>query len=204
MIEHIKHIYIKIRKYKLGIATRYYCLLNGLTYNKTWAFYGKPYIIRPSVLHKGRKEAIQIGDNFIARSKFCSNSIGLIQPVMLNASFPGSKIIIGNNVGISGATISSRQLVNIGNNVLIGSGVLITDNDAHPLQAEDRNDNSKVGVKPIVIEDDVFIGARAIILKGVTIGKGAVIGAGSVVSKDIPGFTIAAGNPAKIIGKLPI
>lgn len=55
---------------------------------------------------------------------------------------------------------------------------------------------------PVIIGDDVFIGARAIILKGVTIGDGAVIGAGSVVTKSIPPRVIAAGNPARIIKEI--
>ncbi|MDH3026960.1 DapH/DapD/GlmU-related protein [Gordonia alkanivorans] len=53
--------------------------------------------------------------------------------------------------------------------------------------------------KPVVIGDDVWIGARVIILPGVTVGRGCVIGAGSVVAKDIPEYTIAAGNPCRVI-----
>jgi acetyltransferase-like isoleucine patch superfamily enzyme len=54
--------------------------------------------------------------------------------------------------------------------------------------------------RPIVIEDDVFIGARAIILKGVTIGKGCVVGAGAVVAKSVPPYSVVVGNPAKVVG----
>lgn len=85
---------------------------------------------------------------------------------------------------------------------MIGSGVLITDSDAHPIHPQDRDINSKIKTSPINIEDEVFIGARSIILKGVTIGKGSVIGAGSVVTKSIPPMVIAAGNPAKIITEI--
>ena len=77
---------------------------------------------------------------------------------------------------------------------------MITDNDAHGIAVQNRNDPSKIIFKEVIIEDSVFIGARSIILKGVKIGKGAVIGAGSVVSKNIPEYSICAGNPAKIIG----
>ena len=95
-------------------------------------------------------------------------------------------------------------MIKIGNNVLIGSGCLITDTDSHPLKWDDRlrNDDSKTKSKPIIIEDNVFIGARSIILKGVTIGYGSVIGAGSVVTQSIPPNVVACGNPAKIIKKL--
>lgn len=53
--------------------------------------------------------------------------------------------------------------------------------------------------KPVVIEDDVWIGANVIILRGVHVNKGAIIGAGSIVTKDVPGYAIVAGNPAKTI-----
>ena len=90
--------------------------------------------------------------------------------------------------------------VTIGNNVLIGSGCLITDTDAHPIDWRERRlSNNTKAVAPVVIGDDVFIGARSIILKGVHIGNRSVIGAGSVVTKDIPADSIAAGNPAVIV-----
>ena len=133
-----------------------------------------------------------------------SNSVGLIQPCVFNISAPGSHIQIGNNVGVSGSTICAAQSITIGNNVLIGSGCLITDTDAHPIEWSERRKGSikKVGVAPIVIGDDVFIGARSIVLKGVNIGERAVIGAGSVVVKDVPAGCIVAGNPARLIGSV--
>ena len=86
---------------------------------------------------------------------------------------------------------------------MIGSGCIITDTDSHPIRWQDRLDNPNSTVsKPIVIEDNVFIGARSIILKGVTIGFGSVVGAGSVVSKDVPKNVIVCGNPAKIVKHL--
>lgn len=93
--------------------------------------------------------------------------------------------------------------IEIGNNVLTGKWVTITDNshgntDYHSLQVppSERNWVSKGGVK---IEDDVWIGDKATILPGVTIGTGAIIAANSVVTKDIPPYCIAGGNPARII-----
>jgi acetyltransferase-like isoleucine patch superfamily enzyme len=140
-----------------------------------------------------------IGDNFRLQGDIKWNPFGIIQPVALNVRTPGAKIIIGNDVGISGSSISASTTVTIGNHVLIGSGCIISDSDAHPIKAEDRIDPAKTVSRPIIIEDDVFIGARSIILKGVKIGKGSVVGAGSVVTKDVPSFCVVAGNPAKIV-----
>jgi len=83
--------------------------------------------------------------------------------------------------------------------VLIGSGCLITDSDAHPIDPDERRLGRGGLSKPIVIEDDVFIGARASILKGVSIGKGAVGGAGTVVTHDVAPRSRVAGNPMKVI-----
>jgi acetyltransferase-like isoleucine patch superfamily enzyme len=80
--------------------------------------------------------------------------------------------------------------------------VLITDNDAHPLHVDERHIPGATLLAPVFIEAGVFVGARSIILKGVTLGEGCVVGAGSVVSKNVPPYTIVAGNPAQIIRKL--
>ncbi|MFV0309497.1 MAG: DapH/DapD/GlmU-related protein, partial [Desertimonas sp.] len=90
--------------------------------------------------------------------------------------------------------------ITIGSNVLIGPGVQIFDSDFHALDAESRRFGGAAAMGAVAIGDDVFIGARAIVLRGVTIGDGAVIGAGAVVSSDVPAHTVAAGNPARVIG----
>jgi len=183
--------------------TFFYCFLKGLKYDRTWQFFGNPKILRPYFFYKNSKTNLSIGTNLTLRSGFGTNSIGLIQPVLINARSNDCKIIIGNNVGISGSTICALKLIQIGNNVVIGSGCLLIDNDAHNIDPQKRSmplDESYI--KPIIIDDDVFIGARSIILKGVKIGKGAVIGAGSVVSRNVPDYTIFAGNPAKFIANI--
>lgn len=187
------------------LPTVYYSFISGLKIDTTNIIVGRPRIIVGNrlvnwFLKQSHGELI-IGDNFKCNNKVTSNSIGLIQPCVFNISSSGSRIIIGNNVGISGSTINATTTITIGDNVLIGSGCLITDTDSHPLHWEDRLEerNELTRRSPITIEEDVFIGARSIILKGVTIGKGAVVGAGSVVSKDIPPFAIVCGNPAKVV-----
>lgn len=203
MIALLKYLYIKITTINIQIYTWIVCQLYGLDYDKTWRFKGRPIIQLPSIIHKNRRNAIKIGTSLQLNSRFDSNSIGAVQPVLLNAQGKTSKIIIGNNVGISGSTISAMQLIKIGNDVLIGSGCLIMDNDAHNISATERHDKIlEKSIKPIFIENNVFIGARSIILKGVTIGENSVIGAGSVVSKSIPSNVVAAGNPAIVIKNL--
>jgi acetyltransferase-like isoleucine patch superfamily enzyme len=200
MINYLKLVYNYINTLKVQLYTLLVCLRYGLKFDKTWRFVGKPIIHRPYIIHKTRKTAIQIGSHLQLNSKFDSNSIGLVQPVFFNARGKDSQIIIGNNVGISGSTLSAAKLIRIGNNVLIGSGCLIMDNDAHNISPKLRFEKLVEGsIKPVIIEDNVFIGSRSIILKGVTIGEGSVIGAGSIVSKDVPKNVIVAGNPARII-----
>ena len=195
----LKSILFKIIKLKRTVFTFFYCSLIGLKFNSTWQFVGKPVVLKPPFWISDRNNRISIGNNFKAISKFSSNSIGCFQPVMLNARYPESRIIIGDNVGISGSTLKAMSLIEIGNNVLIGSGCLICDNDSHPLNLKDRNDDSKTVSKPIIIKNDVFIGARVIITKGVEIGQGAVVGSGAVVTKNVIAYSIVAGNPAKFI-----
>lgn len=185
------------------------CIRSGFKFNKSWEVKGRIWIIKSSrlirLLHPLHDEGrIIIGNNFKCNNNILSNSIGLIQPCVFNIATSGSRIVMGDNVGISGSTINATTKITIGNNVMIGSGCLITDTDSHPLHWEDRLEerNELTARAPIIIGDNVFIGARSIILKGVTIGEGAVVGAGSVVSKDVPPYTVVCGNPAKIVKTL--
>ncbi len=192
------------------LPTRWYCYKSGLKYQRDWQIRGEVKIIKKSwlfcKLFRKKTGILQIGKGFKCNNKIKSNTIGLIQPCVFNVLNPDSQIVIGNNVGISGSTICAVKSVTIGNNVLIGSGCIITDTDAHPiswkLRRERRSDLK--AVSPVVIQDDVFIGARSIILKGVTIGERSVVGAGSVVIKDVPPDCIVAGNPARVVRKLTL
>ena len=108
---------------------------------------------------------------------------------------PGGYLEIGNHNFINGAFISASSRVIIGNNIKIGPQTMIMDSDFH-----DINDHNAEGVSSeIIIEDDVWLGARCTILKAVHIGKGAVVGVGSIVTKDVPANAIVAGVPAKLI-----
>lgn len=190
------------------IPSLFYQLISGIKLNTRNKLVGGVKIIKKNLLicllTKSRNGELIIGNNFKCNNKIKSNSIGLIQPCIFNIAAPNSKIIIGDNVGISGSTICATTSVIIGNNVLIGSGCLISDTDSHPIDWEDRlyDRNEKTRKAPIVIKDNAFVGARSIILKGVTIGEGAVVGAGSVISKDVPPYTIVVGNPARVVKTL--
>jgi acetyltransferase-like isoleucine patch superfamily enzyme len=173
-----------------------FCLIRGLKWQYGWVFHGYP------VIYCQKTSNIKIGKNFLANSSHQSNVIGNSQPIVLTALENG-KITIGDDVGISGSSLYALKSITIGHRVLIGSGVLILDNDAHPPAQKNRRWSSEnVPAAPIIIGNDVFIGARAIILKGVTIGEGAIIGAGSVVTKNVPAYAIVAGNPAQVVGSV--
>lgn len=126
----------------------------------------------------------------------------------------GGSVTIGDYVFFGpDSRIWSSSKVIIGNHVLISHNVNIHDNDSHPLDFKTRQEQSvnqlqkltmlddsySVSEKPVIIEDNAWICFNAVILKGVTIGKGAIVAASSVVTQNVPPFTIVAGNPAKII-----
>lgn len=105
-----------------------------------------------------------------------------------------ASLILGSGYINSNSQIVCSEKIEIGNNVAIADGVIIRDSDDHNIEIEGYEKT-----KPVKIGNNVWIGQRATILKGVTIGDGSIIAAGSVVTKDIPKNCIAAGVPAKII-----
>jgi acetyltransferase-like isoleucine patch superfamily enzyme len=120
--------------------------------------------------------------------------------------YPDAKLEIGNRVTLGYMNlISVAKSVRIGNDCLFAGEVKILDNNSHSLDYVQRRANAPLepeDVAPVVIEDDVWIGTNCMVLKGVTIGRGAVIAAGAVVTKDVPPFTVAAGNPARVIKRI--
>lgn len=111
---------------------------------------------------------------------------------------PGALIEIANDAGISSSTLVARERIQIGERTIIGADCLIVDTDFHSLDAAMRQkvatDHPKV--RPVLVENDVFVGARCILLKGAVLRKKTVLGAGSVLAKEIPAERIAWGNPA--------
>jgi acetyltransferase-like isoleucine patch superfamily enzyme len=141
------------------------------------------------------KGALSLGDNVNLSGRSC---FAFMRGVSETPS-----ITIGDNVFIgNGCVLAAGTTIAIGNNCLVSGGTRIQDNDGHPLDAHRRGAGEKMALdnaKPITIEDDVWIGASVIVLKGVRIGARAIVGAGAVVTRDVPPDTVVAGNPATVL-----
>lgn len=171
----------------------------GVRAARSVQFYGMPIIS----IEQGSR--IEIGERTVICSNSAMTALGVNHPVVLRTLRSGAEILIGSNTGMSGGTICAATRVEIGNECLFGANVTIADTDFHALNPVGRRYNSnplEIGAMPITIEDNVFIGTGTMVLKGVRIGKNSVVGAGSVVTKDVPPNSIAAGSPAKILRRL--
>jgi acetyltransferase-like isoleucine patch superfamily enzyme len=171
----------------------------GVVFGSNISFAGCPIIsVEPG-------SSMQIGSGSTLCSESRSTALGVNHQIVLRTLRPGATLKIGSCVRMSGTTICAAIKVTIEDNVCIGSNVMIADTDFHSLNSEDRSgekDFDSAASLPVVIEHDVFIGAGAYILKGVTIGNNSIVGAGSVVVKSVSAWSIVAGNPAKIIGEV--
>lgn len=157
------------------------------------------------IIQRARGSEISIGDRVTLCSDSRYTALGVSKPVILRTLRSGAQLTIGSETGLSGVVICAAKSVVIGRQCLFGADVMISDTDFHSLDPQGRRyrSESDTDAWPVEIHDNVFIGARSVILKGVTIGEGSVIGAGSIVSRDIPPFTIAAGSPARLLREAP-
>lgn len=179
----------------------YYNLLRlkmyGVEHGSHCVIHGKLYIsLFPTA-------SVKIGKNLYFSSGWgvnalCANKRGVIYATEHDS------IKIGDNVGMSSTVLWAHNKIVIGNYVKIGGNCILIDTDAHNLDFSIRRGQyTDWGESaPIVVEDDAFIGANCIILKGVTIGARSIIAAGSVVTKSIPADCVAGGNPARVIRQL--
>lgn len=182
---------LSLPRIRLGFA------LAGVPWGRRWRIFGMP------ILQRHRGSEIRLGDGLELRSTPESNPLRPFQPVVLSTRRRGAVIRVGNDCGATGAVLVADERIDVGDRVLLGANVLITDTDFHPLDPAVRRETPQAGARaPVVIEDDVFIGTQAVILKGVHIGRGAVVGAGAVVTRAVPAGAIVAGNPARIVGRV--
>lgn len=175
--------------------------------------YGKGLLLRgiPTVYRK-RGARIALGDGVIIKSSFLSNLVGLYSRTILCARTSGAEIVIGNNVGMSGATLYARKGIHIGDNTCIGGNCKILDNDFHPLEWVERNRlmrgahgpdvNERIPTKAIHIGKNCLLGCNSIILKGTVLGDGCVVGAGAVVCGEFAPDSLIVGNPACCVRKI--
>lgn len=173
---------------------RVYLTAAGVRFGNGLRLYGLP----SAYLHWNSR--VTLGDQVTFRSRSKGNAIGVNHEVILRTQSEGAIIQIGNRVGMSGGAICAKKRVVIGDDVLIGSNVVIADNDFHPVDPLARRNGEIDNVaKDITIENNVWIGADVYVCKGVTIGENSVIGAKSVVTKSIPPNCVAAGIPAQVV-----
>lgn len=164
--------------------------------------FGKKSIIKP-FLNFSKAKFISIGNN-VNIGNSCRITVSTSYGLLKTKSTSKTKIKIGDYVDIGNNTfISANNNIKIGNHVIMAPNVFITDHD-HGYKDITKNLNQQPLTEGgyVKIEDNVFLGIKCSILKNVTIGQHSVVGANSVVTKDVPPYSIVAGNPAKIIKKL--
>lgn len=202
MLKNRMHILITLYQF----INSFYSLLCQLVFKKLYTSTGKvKFNIGSGILGSSENKNIQLGSNVILSGWLVSDN--------------GGKIQIGNFSAINErSVVRSRVSISIGSYVLVSSDVYIIDNNSHSISSDIRRKEilsnpqyknrfaipytNAISSKPIVIDDDVWIGKRSIIMKGVHIGARSIVAAGSVVTKDVPEDVVVAGNPAQIVKRL--
>lgn len=156
--------------------------------------------VRPPFLSVIGEKYISIGKNFCALPYLRMECISNYKDQHFSP-----RLIIGDNVTINAyCHIACINKIQIGNNVLIGGNVLITDHSHGKLERTDIPFNKRelLSKGSVIIEDNVWIGEHACIMPGVTIGEGSIIGANAVVTKDVPPYSVSGGVPSKVIREI--
>jgi acetyltransferase-like isoleucine patch superfamily enzyme len=170
---------------------------HGIPFGQRWKLFGLP------IIQKHRLSQMQFGSGLSLRSSVRSNPLAPYHPVVLCTWQAGAVLEVGQDFGMTGGTLCAAERITIGNRVTIGANSMLVDTDFHPLEPHLRRLQPGLArPRPVVVEDDVFIGMHCLVLKGVTLGQGCVIGAGSLVRESIPPGMIAAGNPARVLRRL--
>ena len=166
-------------------------MANGVTIK------GKP------IIQISKNAKILLGKNVTLNSCNYGYHANMHSPVKLMADREHAIIKIGDNTRVNGACLHAYNRIEIGKNCLIAANVQIIDANGHELSFENPSNriNKRSEGKPIIIEDNVWIGLNAIILPGVRIGQGSVIGSNTVVVKDVPSMVVYVGNPGKVVNR---
>lgn len=178
------------RAYEVDLARR------GVSLGAGAYISGRPIITR----YPG--SSLSIGDRFVAESVPRRQVIGVSHAVILRTLAPTAVLTIGNDCGLSGATVVATCSITIGDGALLGADCMIIDTDFHPVDHTER----RYAARPVSGEEDavrigtnVFIGARATVLRGVDLGDNCVVAAGSIVTRSFPANSVIAGSPARLI-----
>lgn len=159
---------------------------------------------------ESKKKYLKIGDDTVLSCEIIFES-------------KSGEVLIGNNTFIGGSYIICRSKIEFGDNIFVAWGSYFYDHDSHSIDYNERINDLRLQVanlrngediisgknwgvvnsKPIKIHSNAWIGMNCLILKGVTVGEGAIVGAGSVVTRDVPPWTIVGGNPARVLKEVP-
>lgn len=183
-------------KWMYGFMVKPYGWVHNISIGHRCVFMGMPLFKRE------KKSFIKIGNGCVFRSRRrWSYQVGVVRPCTIQTLRPRARLVIGDSCGFSGTVIASAESITLGEHVMCGANVVITDTDWHytdPVRRSDPNPPSC----PIRIGNNVWMGMNVIVLKGVTIGDNTVIAAGSVVTSSLPANVIAGGHPARVIRNL--
>ncbi|MGA0557728.1 acyltransferase [Larkinella sp. VNQ87] len=195
----IHGVYRRIRALIDPAYTRWLFSMHGVEFGRGLHSKGIPDVY----IAKGGK--MKVGERFYMNNGRYHNMAGREQDCLFSVE-EGGVLTIGNNVAVSSFAVICTNRITIGNNVRIGGNTCICDSDFHSLIPAERTANPEivdnVGTKPVVLEDDCFVGSHCTVMKGVRIGARSVVGSGSVVTKSIPPDEIWGGNPARFIKKI--
>lgn len=177
-----------------GFLWRWELRMVGVSWTSPPSLCGRPFVSR----FEG--STIEFGRSVCLDSSRRANPLGGEKPCVLRTMNAHARISLGDRVGLSSATLVAGNSIQIGPDTILGAGCMILDNDFHvPGESFSWKTEYSSNSLPISIGRGCFIGARAIILKGVTLGDQVVVGAGAVVTRNVPSRGLAVGNPARLV-----
>lgn len=157
------------------------------------------------IIHKEPGSVIRMGKGVVLVSDSAINMAGINHPVIIATYSKDAEIVLEDHVGMSGVSINCVSRCVFKEGVMLGANVNVWDTDFHPVDPMQRLHQTSIleaKTAPIILENNVWIGANTTILKGVTIGENTVVGAMSFVNRDLPANSLCLGNPAQKIKEI--